>query len=85
MPRGDRGEDIAALMRRLRVAKRRVALLAAVADLAGAWALEQQMAALSRFAEAAIERRRCAICCAQARKKRPIALADPTTRSSGAA
>ena len=42
-------------MRRLRVAKRRVALLAAVGDLAGAWALEQQTAALSRFAEAAIE------------------------------
>ena len=29
-------------MRRLRVAKRRVALLAAVAELAGTWSLEQQ-------------------------------------------
>ncbi len=50
----DRGENRAALMRRLRIAKRRVALLAAVAELAGSWSLEQQMSALSRFAEAAI-------------------------------
>ena len=50
----DRGEDTPALMRRLRIAKRRTALLAAVAELAGAWPLEQQTAALSRFAEAAI-------------------------------
>ena len=41
-------------MRRLRIARRRVALLAAVAELAGCWSLEQQMAALSRFADAAI-------------------------------
>ena len=38
----DVGEDTPALMRRLRVAKRRVALLAAVAELAGTWSLEQQ-------------------------------------------
>jgi glutamate-ammonia-ligase adenylyltransferase len=50
----NRGENRAALMRRLRIAKRRVALLAAVAELAGSWSLEQQMTALSRFAEAAI-------------------------------
>jgi glutamate-ammonia-ligase adenylyltransferase len=47
-------EDTAALMRRLRIAKRRVALVAAVAELVGAWSLEQQTAALSRFAEAAL-------------------------------
>ena len=41
-------------MRALRLARRRVALLAAVAELAGSWSLEQQMAALSRFADAAI-------------------------------
>ena len=52
--RDDTGEDIVALMARLRVAKRRVALLAAVAELAGAWSIEQQMAALSRFADAAL-------------------------------
>jgi [glutamine synthetase] adenylyltransferase / [glutamine synthetase]-adenylyl-L-tyrosine phosphorylase len=52
--RADFGEDTAALMRRLRIAKRRVALVAAVAELAGAWSLEQQTGALSRFAEAAL-------------------------------
>ena len=50
----ERGENRAALMRRLRIAKRRVALLAAVAELAGSWTIERQMGALSRFAEAAI-------------------------------
>ncbi len=50
----DLGEDTAAVMRRLRVAKRRVALIAALAELEGAWSLEQQTAALSRFAEAAL-------------------------------
>ncbi len=50
----DLGEDTAALMRRLRIAKRRTALLAAVAELAGIWSLEQQTGALSRFAEAAV-------------------------------
>jgi glutamate-ammonia-ligase adenylyltransferase len=50
----DLGEDREALMRRLRVARRRVALLAAVAELSGTWSLDQQTAALSRFAEAAL-------------------------------
>jgi [glutamine synthetase] adenylyltransferase / [glutamine synthetase]-adenylyl-L-tyrosine phosphorylase len=50
----DLGEDREALTRRLRVAKRRVALLAAVAELSGIWSLDQQTAALSRFAEAAL-------------------------------
>jgi glutamate-ammonia-ligase adenylyltransferase len=50
----DLGEDTAAVMRRLRIAKRRVALVAALAELAGAWSIEQQTAALSRFAEAAL-------------------------------
>ena len=49
------GEDQAALMSRLRVARRRVALTAALGELAGAWTLEQQMAALTRFAETAID------------------------------
>jgi [glutamine synthetase] adenylyltransferase / [glutamine synthetase]-adenylyl-L-tyrosine phosphorylase len=49
----DLGEDAAGLMCRLRIAKRRIALLAAAAELAGTWSLEQQMGALSRFAEAA--------------------------------
>ena len=49
------GEDQAALMRRLRVARRRVALTAALGELAGAWSLERQMAALTGFAETAID------------------------------
>ena len=50
----DADDDTAALMRRLRLAKRRVSLSVAVCDLAGAWSLERQTEALSRFAEAAI-------------------------------
>ena len=50
----DIGEDTAAVMRRLRIARRRVALVAALAELAGVWSLDQQTAALSRFAEAAL-------------------------------
>jgi glutamate-ammonia-ligase adenylyltransferase len=51
----DSGENQAELMRRLRIARRRIALLAAAAEFAGAWSLERQMAALSRFAEAALQ------------------------------
>jgi len=50
----DLGEDTAALMQRLRIAKRQVALVAAVAELVSAWSLEQQTGALTRFAEAAL-------------------------------
>jgi [glutamine synthetase] adenylyltransferase / [glutamine synthetase]-adenylyl-L-tyrosine phosphorylase len=52
--RTDEDGDTAALMRRLRVARRRVALAAAVCELTGCWALERQTAALSRFAEASL-------------------------------
>ncbi|MCR6632370.1 MAG: bifunctional [glutamine synthetase] adenylyltransferase/[glutamine synthetase]-adenylyl-L-tyrosine phosphorylase [Magnetospirillum sp.] len=45
--------DMARLMAALRVAKRRTALLAALADMAGAWALEQVTETLADFAEAA--------------------------------
>ncbi len=44
----------ASLMRRLRILKRRTALLAAVADLSLYWSLEEVTASLSRFAEAAL-------------------------------
>lgn len=44
---------MAGLMAALRVAKRRVALLTALADIAGAWTLEQVTGTLSDFAEAA--------------------------------
>jgi glutamate-ammonia-ligase adenylyltransferase len=42
------------LMRGLRVARRRAALLVALADLTGHWSLEQVTAALTRFADAAL-------------------------------
>ena len=50
-----READEAAAMRALRVAKRRAALAIALADLGGAFALEQVTAALSRFADACIK------------------------------
>ena len=52
--RADPGESQTALMRRLRLAKRQAALVAGIAEIAGSWSLEQQMTALSRFAEAAL-------------------------------
>ena len=45
--------DMAELMKSLRLAKRRVALLAAMADITGAWPLENVTGALADFAEAA--------------------------------
>jgi glutamate-ammonia-ligase adenylyltransferase len=44
-----------ALMRRLRVAKRRAALAIALADIGGLWPLERVTGALSRIAEGALE------------------------------
>jgi glutamate-ammonia-ligase adenylyltransferase len=80
----DTGEDGAGLMRRLRVAKRRTALLAAIAELAGIWSLEQQTGALSRFAEAALGAALRHLL-RQAAAKNLIALADPADpeRDSG--
>jgi glutamate-ammonia-ligase adenylyltransferase len=52
--RADAGESQTALMRRLRLAKSQAALVAGIAEIAGCWSLEQQMTALSRFAEAAL-------------------------------
>ena len=45
----------AELMRVLRVAKRRVAMLVAIADITGQWPLERVTAALSDFADAALQ------------------------------
>jgi [glutamine synthetase] adenylyltransferase / [glutamine synthetase]-adenylyl-L-tyrosine phosphorylase len=45
--------DMAALMKSLRISKRRVALLTALADIGGVWHLEQVTGALADFAEAA--------------------------------
>ena len=53
---GNDGLDGDRLARDLRVAKRRVALAVAVADITGAWSLEQVTGALSDFAELALSR-----------------------------
>ena len=50
----DAGEPERELMMRLRVAKRRAALAAAMADIASVWPLERVTGALSEFAEAAL-------------------------------
>ena len=80
--RADSGENQAALMRRLRIAKRRIALLAAIAELAGQWSLEQQMTALSRFAEAAIGAAVRHLLRAAAANGR-VALSDPEDPETG--
>jgi len=49
------GADEAAAMRSLRRAKRRAALAIALADLGGVWDVMQAAAALSRFADAAVD------------------------------
>ncbi len=56
---GARNDDQAALMRTLRVMRRRVALTTALADIAGLWPLERVTAALSSLAETALD-----ACCA---------------------
>ncbi len=48
------GDDEAALMRRLRVGKRRAALLIGLADIDGRWPLEHVCESLSRFADTAV-------------------------------
>lgn len=52
--RTDGGHEEAALMRELRLARRRVALTVALADLAGPWDLARVTAALSDFAQLAL-------------------------------
>src|SRR3954469_4649880 len=46
--------DESALMQRLRIARRRAALLIAVCDIGGLWHLDRLTGALSRFADAAV-------------------------------
>jgi [glutamine synthetase] adenylyltransferase / [glutamine synthetase]-adenylyl-L-tyrosine phosphorylase len=54
LTRAGQDGDTARLMRALRRARRRAALLIALADIAGAWDLEQVTGALSDFADAAL-------------------------------
>jgi len=77
-------DDPALLMPPLRVAKRFVALLTALADIAGAWDLERVTAALSTFADTAIALTLDALL-RRAAARGELVLADPTApaRASG--
>lgn len=77
-----REEDTARLMRGLRIAKRRVALLVGMADIAGVWALHQVTGALSDFAETAL-RLTTGHLLRQAQKGGRIALPDPDDPEAG--
>ncbi len=52
---GDIDETEASVMRRLRLAKQEIALIVALADLGGAWRLEDVLLTLSRTADALID------------------------------
>ncbi len=75
-------EDTARLMRGLRIAKRRAALLIGLADITGAWRLERVTGALSDLAEAAL-RLACAHLLRQAHAAGRIALPDPADPERG--
>jgi glutamate-ammonia-ligase adenylyltransferase len=68
--------DEAGFMQALRVARRRAALLIALADIAGLWPLERSTAALSRFADAAVQAT-VAYLLAGARERGELELDDP--------
>ncbi len=72
VPLGSRG----GLMRDLRILRRRVALLAALADLSGQWDLEAVTGALTRFADAAVMRTVDHLL-AEGARQGELALADP--------
>jgi glutamate-ammonia-ligase adenylyltransferase len=76
--------DEAAFMQTLRVARRRAALLIALADISGLWSLEQSTRALSRFAEAAVEGTVAHLLAgAAARGEIEVADADDPAKDSG--
>ncbi|MEX2451441.1 MAG: bifunctional [glutamine synthetase] adenylyltransferase/[glutamine synthetase]-adenylyl-L-tyrosine phosphorylase [Rhodospirillales bacterium] len=54
-PAGDSGQTDRALARELRIAKRRLSLAVALADIAGAWPLEKITQTLSDFADTALQ------------------------------
>ncbi|KAA5604802.1 bifunctional [glutamine synthetase] adenylyltransferase/[glutamine synthetase]-adenylyl-L-tyrosine phosphorylase [Roseospira marina] len=77
-------DDQTAVMRALRVAKRRVALTTAVADILGLWTLEQVTGALSRLAETTLDLA-CGHLLARLHTKGDLVLPHPEapTRDSG--
>lgn len=75
-------EDLAALMRAARIAKRRLALLTAIADISGAWPLEDVTATLSLLADTVIEQGASWLL-QQAAMRGEITLADPAEPTKG--
>jgi glutamate-ammonia-ligase adenylyltransferase len=78
----EKGEDTGSLMRRMRVAKRRCALTAGLADITGAWALDQITSALSSCAEAALQAASRHLLLAAA-ESGDLAIADPADPERG--
>jgi glutamate-ammonia-ligase adenylyltransferase len=78
----ENGEDAGSLMRRMRRAKRRSALAAGVADITGAWALDQVTLALSSCAEATLQAA-CRHLLVSAAASGEIALANPADPERG--
>jgi [glutamine synthetase] adenylyltransferase / [glutamine synthetase]-adenylyl-L-tyrosine phosphorylase len=75
-------EDVPVLMKRLRLAKNRLALLVALADIGGLWPLEKVTAALSSFADSSVAQTLDTLL-AIAHRRGEIALADPKSPSAG--
>ena len=83
MAQGDiEGETEPDLMTRLRRAKRRVHLTAALADISSLWSLEQVTSNLSQFAEAAL-RTACRHLLLALHSREKLALADPLDAETG--
>ena len=83
---GDSGDSADALDRNLRIARRRIALVVALCDIASVWPLDQVVGRLSIFAEAAVGRA-VAFHLRRAAAAGAITLADPgdPQRGSGLA
>jgi glutamate-ammonia-ligase adenylyltransferase len=76
--------DAAGLRRGLRIARRRMALLVALADLGGVWGLDAVTDALTRFADAAVQTGIAALTGAEiARGKIPDAVPDDAATGAG--
>ncbi|MEM7443225.1 MAG: bifunctional [glutamine synthetase] adenylyltransferase/[glutamine synthetase]-adenylyl-L-tyrosine phosphorylase [Pseudomonadota bacterium] len=76
------GTDEAGLMRDLRIAKRQVALLVAVADIGALWTLDQVTGALSKFADTSLQLA-CRHCLRVAAASGAIELDGPADPESG--
>ncbi len=74
--------EVSAVETDLRRAKQKVALIVALADLAGNWSLDQVTAALSRFADQAISQALAFLLC-RAANRQELALPNPEVPNEG--